>query len=158
MWFQEKKWLIWNFRRKYRFACKLALKKSETGQKSHFVVVMLKVQRADSTSLISCCRIVLFFFRDTILQLFVLCALAGFEILGNLCKAPCNRDSLLVSLDDSVFRIALCVLTIGDVELVLASLESLYVLSQLGEETCTKTILVPGSVGEWELLACVRLV
>ena len=109
---------------------------------------MLKVERADSTSLIICCRMVLFFFRDTILQLFVLCALAGFEILGNLCKAPCNRDSLLVSLDDSVFRIALCVLTIGDVELVLASLESLYVLSQLGEETCTKTILVPGSVGE----------
>nr|CAB3222864.1 AT-rich interactive domain-containing protein 2-like [Phallusia mammillata] len=75
----------------------------------------------------------------------------GFEVLGNLCKSIPNKDTLLTSISDEIFKSSVLLLTIGDIELAIAAIEALYTLSKLGEETCTRITFIPGSI---EILVC----
>ncbi|XP_076811088.1 uncharacterized protein LOC143453970 [Clavelina lepadiformis] len=70
----------------------------------------------------------------------------GLEILGKLCRSPSNKDGLIVLISEKVYNTAVRILTILDVELVLAALEALYGMSKLGPETCTRIMLISGSI------------
>ena len=52
-------------------------------------------------------------------------------------------------MNDDIYSSSIHLLSLGDVELMLAALDALYHLSKLGEETCTKIMLVVGSVGKY---------
>ena len=71
---------------------------------------------------------------------------AGYEILGNLCLFG-NKEDFVTLMGDEIYSTSFELLTLDDVELMLAALDALYSLSKLGEETCTRIMLTPGSVG-----------
>uniref|UniRef100_F6UXY9 ARID domain-containing protein n=1 Tax=Ciona intestinalis TaxID=7719 RepID=F6UXY9_CIOIN len=70
----------------------------------------------------------------------------GFEILGNLCSCEANKENLIVAVTDAVISAAILCLPLSDIELIVAALEALYKLSKLGEETCTRIMLIPHSI------------
>ncbi|XP_078481091.1 uncharacterized protein LOC100177114 [Ciona intestinalis] len=70
----------------------------------------------------------------------------GFEILGNLCSCEANKENLIIAVTDAVISAAILCLPLSDIELIVAALEALYKLSKLGEETCTRIMLIPHSI------------
>ncbi|KAJ8262469.1 hypothetical protein GJAV_G00166820 [Gymnothorax javanicus] len=68
------------------------------------------------------------------------------EILGNLCKAEDNGVLVCEYVDQESYREVIGLLTLSDVMLVIASLEVLYQLAELGEVTCTKIASVDRSI------------
>ena len=51
-------------------------------------------------------------------------------------------------INDDIYSSSVQLLPLGDVELMLAALDALYHMSKLGEETCTKIMMVSGSIGK----------
>lgn len=70
------------------------------------------------------------------------------EILAKLCKIEENVDIICECVEQESYREIVNHLSLQDILLLLASLEALYMLSSLGEMTCTKIIKVERSIGE----------
>ncbi|XP_066543245.1 AT-rich interactive domain-containing protein 2 [Amia ocellicauda] len=68
------------------------------------------------------------------------------EILGNLCKADDNGVLICEYVDQESYREIICHLTLPDVLLVISTLEVLYMLTELGDVTCTKIASVDKSI------------
>ncbi|MBN3326690.1 ARID2 protein, partial [Atractosteus spatula] len=68
------------------------------------------------------------------------------EILGNLCKADDNAVLICEYVDQESYREIICHLTLPDVLLVISTLEVLYMLTELGDVTCTKIASVDKSI------------
>ncbi|RXM29926.1 AT-rich interactive domain-containing protein 2 [Acipenser ruthenus] len=68
------------------------------------------------------------------------------EILGNLCKADDNGVLICEYVDQESYREIICHLTLPDVLLVISTLEVLYMLTELGDGTCTKIASVDKSI------------
>ncbi|XP_053572712.1 AT-rich interactive domain-containing protein 2 [Bombina bombina] len=70
----------------------------------------------------------------------------GMEILGNLCKADDNGVLICEYVDQDSYKEIICHLTLPDVLLVIATLEVLYMLTELGEVACVKIANVERSI------------
>ncbi|XP_041636531.1 AT-rich interactive domain-containing protein 2 isoform X2 [Cheilinus undulatus] len=68
------------------------------------------------------------------------------EILGNLSKAEDNGVLICEYVDQDSYREVMMLLTLPDLMLLMASLEVLYLLAQLGEITCSKIASVDHSI------------
>uniref|UniRef100_A0AAY5EGF9 ARID domain-containing protein n=1 Tax=Electrophorus electricus TaxID=8005 RepID=A0AAY5EGF9_ELEEL len=68
------------------------------------------------------------------------------EILGNLSKAEDNGVLICEYVDQESYREVIALLTLPDIMLVIASLEVLYQLTELGEITCSKVASVDRSI------------
>ncbi|XP_007238011.3 AT-rich interactive domain-containing protein 2 isoform X3 [Astyanax mexicanus] len=68
------------------------------------------------------------------------------EILGNLSKAEDNGVLICEYVDQDSYREVIALLTLPDIMLVIASLEVLYQLTELGEITCSKIASVERSI------------
>lgn len=69
------------------------------------------------------------------------------EILGNLSKADDNGVLICEYVDQESYREVMMLLTLPDLLLLMASLEVLYLLAQLGEVPCSKIASVDRSIG-----------
>lgn len=69
------------------------------------------------------------------------------EILGNLSKAEDNGVLICEYVDQESYREVMALLTLPDLMLLMASLEVLYLLAQLGEVPCSKIASVDHSIG-----------
>lgn len=69
------------------------------------------------------------------------------EILGNLSKGDDNGVLICEYVDQDSYREVMMLLTLPDLMLLMASLEVLYLLAQLGEITCSKIASVDHSIG-----------
>ncbi len=69
------------------------------------------------------------------------------EILGNLSKAEDNGVLICEYVDQDSYREVTMLLTLPDLMLLMASLEVLYLLAQLGEVPCSKIASVDRSIG-----------
>lgn len=69
------------------------------------------------------------------------------EILGNLSKAEDNGVLICEYVDQESYREVTMLLTLPDLMLLMASLEVLYLLAQLGEIPCSKIATVNHSIG-----------
>lgn len=69
------------------------------------------------------------------------------EILGNLSKADDNSVLICEYVDQESYREVMMLLTLPDLMLLMASLEVLYLLAQLGEVSCSKIASVDHSIG-----------
>lgn len=76
------------------------------------------------------------------------------EILGNLSKAEDNSVLICEYVDQDSYREVIMLLTLPDLMLLMASLEVLYLLAQLGEIPCSKIASVDHSIGRNPLLSC----
>jgi len=74
------------------------------------------------------------------------------EILGNLSKAEDNGVLICEYVDQDSYREVIMLLTLPDLMLLMASLEVLYLLAQLGEIPCSKIASVNHSIGMTRLL------
>lgn len=72
---------------------------------------------------------------------------AAMEILGNLSKADDNGVLICEYVDQDSYREVMMLLTLPDLMLLMASLEVLYLLAQLGEIPCSKIASVEHSIG-----------
>lgn len=77
------------------------------------------------------------------------------EILGNLSKAEDNGVLICEYVDQESYREVTMLLTLPDLMLLMASLEVLYLLAQLGEIPCSKIATVNHSIGINSLLSYV---
>lgn len=77
------------------------------------------------------------------------------EILGNLSKAEDNGVLICEYVDQDSYREVTMLLTLPDLMLLMASLEVLYLLAQLGEVPCSKIASVDHSIGINPLLSYV---
>lgn len=77
------------------------------------------------------------------------------EILGNLSKAEDNGVLICEYVDQDSYREVIMLLTLPDLMLLMASLEVLYLLAQLGEIPCSKIASVDHSIGMTRLLSSV---
>ena len=73
---------------------------------------------------------------------------AGMEILGNLCQVEENEETLGESLEEKNYIDIVNKLTVQDIQLIVATLEVLYQLSELGEVTTTHIASVKTCVGK----------
>lgn len=73
------------------------------------------------------------------------------EILGNLSKVEDNGVLICEYVDQDSYREVTLLLTLPDLMLLMASLEVLYLLAQLGEIPCSKIATVDHSIGEGSL-------
>lgn len=69
------------------------------------------------------------------------------EILGNLSKVEDNGVLICEYVDQESYREVTLLLTLPDLMLLMASLEVLYLLAQLGEVPCSKIASVDHSIG-----------
>lgn len=76
-----------------------------------------------------------------------LCPFLAMEILGNLSKAEDNSVLICEYVDQDSYREVTMLLTLPDLMLLMASLEVLYLLAQLGEIPCSKIASVDHSIG-----------
>lgn len=76
-----------------------------------------------------------------------LCVIQAMEILGNLSKAEDNGVLICEYVDQESYREVTMLLTLPDLMLLMASLEVLYLLAQLGEIPCSKIASVDHSIG-----------
>lgn len=74
------------------------------------------------------------------------------EILGNLSKVEDNGVLICEYVDQDSYREVTLLLTLPDLMLLMASLEVLYLLAQLGEIPCSKIATVDHSIGTGSLL------
>ncbi|XP_048467819.1 AT-rich interactive domain-containing protein 2-like isoform X2 [Rhincodon typus] len=81
----------------------------------------------------------------------------GMEILANLCKIEENVDIICECVEQEAYREIVNHLSVQDILLLLASLEALYMLSSLGEVTCTKIIKVERSIDQLVCLVSVDM-
>ncbi|XP_042198207.1 AT-rich interactive domain-containing protein 2-like isoform X2 [Callorhinchus milii] len=81
----------------------------------------------------------------------------GMEILANLCKIEENVDIICECVEQESYREIVNHLALQDILLLLASLEVLYMLSSLGEVTCTKIIKVERSIDQLVCLVSVDM-
>ncbi|XP_055510799.1 AT-rich interactive domain-containing protein 2-like [Leucoraja erinacea] len=79
----------------------------------------------------------------------------GMEILAKLCKIEENVDIICECVEQESYREIVNHLSLQDILLLLASLEALYMLSSLGEMTCTKIIKVERSIDQLVCLVSV---
>lgn len=75
------------------------------------------------------------------------------EILGNLSKADDNGVLICEYIDQDSYREVTMLLTLPDLMLLMASLEVLYLLAQLGEVPCSRIASVDHSIGMNPLLS-----
>ncbi|XP_008336585.1 AT-rich interactive domain-containing protein 2-like, partial [Cynoglossus semilaevis] len=68
------------------------------------------------------------------------------EILGNLSKVEDNGVLICEYVDQDSYREVMMLLTLPDLMILMASLEVLYLLAQLGEITCSKIASVNHSI------------
>lgn len=73
---------------------------------------------------------------------------AAMEILGNLSKVDDNAVLICEYVDQDSYREVTMLLTLPDLMLLMACLEVLYLLAQLGEVPCSKIASVDRSIGE----------
>lgn len=78
------------------------------------------------------------------------------EILGNLSKVEDNGVLICEYVDQDSYREVTLLLTLPDLMLLMASLEVLYLLAQLGEIPCSKIATVDHSIGWGPLLSFTR--
>ena len=76
------------------------------------------------------------------------------EILGNLSKADDNSVLICEYVDQESYREVMTLLSLPDLMLLMASLEVLYLLAQLGEIPCSRMASVDHSIGTHHLLPC----
>lgn len=69
------------------------------------------------------------------------------EILGNLSKVDDNAVLICEYVDQDSYREVTMLLTLPDLMLLMACLEVLYLLAQLGEVPCSKIACVDRSIG-----------
>lgn len=69
------------------------------------------------------------------------------EILGNLSKVEDNGVLICEYVDQDSYKEVMLLLTLPDLMLLMASLEVLYLLAQLGDVPCTKIAAVDHSIG-----------
>ncbi|XP_072109362.1 AT-rich interactive domain-containing protein 2-like isoform X2 [Mobula birostris] len=81
----------------------------------------------------------------------------GMEILAKLCKIEENVDIICECVEQESYREIVNHLSLQDILLLLASLEALYMLSSLGEMTCTKIIKVERSIDQLVCLVSVDI-
>lgn len=70
------------------------------------------------------------------------------EILGNLSKVDDNGVLICEYVDQDSYREVTMLLTLPDLMLLMACLEVLYLLAQLGEVPCSKIASVDHSIGK----------
>jgi hypothetical protein len=68
------------------------------------------------------------------------------EALGRLCQMDINEDALCAQLEDAVYEQMVSLLTLHDIQIVVAVLEALYQLSELGSITTTHIAQVRAAV------------
>lgn len=73
---------------------------------------------------------------------------SGLEILGKMCQIEENEVHIAEGLDNSIYNQLLRLACVFDIQLIVHSLETLYQLSELGEETSTKIASVKNAVGK----------
>ena len=81
------------------------------------------------------------------LNVLYFCVIQAMEILGNLSKAEDNGVLICEYVDQESYREVTMLLTLPDLMLLMASLEVLYLLAQLGEIPCSKIASVDHSIG-----------
>lgn len=77
------------------------------------------------------------------------------EILGNLSKVEDNGVLICEYVDQDSYKEVMLLLTLPDLMLLMASLEVLYLLAQLGEVPCSKIASVDRSIGTNRHSLCV---
>ena len=85
-----------------------------------------------------------------------LCDFSGLEILGKMCQIEENEVHISEGLDNSIYNHLLRLACVFDIQLIVHSLETLYQLSELGEETSTKIASVKNAVGKSVTLITVQ--
>lgn len=70
----------------------------------------------------------------------------GLEILGKMCQIEENEQHIAEGLDEGIYHQLLRLACVFDIQLIVHSLETLYQLSELGEETSTKIASVKNAV------------
>lgn len=80
------------------------------------------------------------------------------EILGNLSKVDDNAVLICEYVDQDSYREVTTLLTLPDLMLLMACLEVLYLLAQLGEVPCSKIACVDRSIGRLPSLTASRVV
>lgn len=78
---------------------------------------------------------------------FLCVSFLAMEILGNLSKAEDNGVLICEYVDQDSYREVMMLLTLPDLMLLMASLEVLYLLAQLGDVPCSKIASVDHSIG-----------
>lgn len=76
---------------------------------------------------------------------------SGLEMVSKLSRREVNEFVISEKLDLSVYEEISKYLTIPDIQLIVYSLEALYQLSEIGEETNTKIAQSGNTVGRWNL-------
>lgn len=79
---------------------------------------------------------------------------AAMEILGNLSKVDDNAVLICEYVDQDSYREVTMLLTLPDLMLLMACLEVLYLLAQLGEVPCSKIACVDRSIGRLQSSLC----
>lgn len=65
-----------------------------------------------------------------------------------MCQIPENELHIAEGLDESIYSQLIQLACVFDIQLIVHSLETLYQLSELGEETSTKIAAVKNAVGK----------
>jgi len=72
----------------------------------------------------------------------------GLETVGRLSQVDMNEDVLCSHLDDVVYEQMIALLMLHDIQIIVAALEALYQLSELGDVTSTRIAQVSAAVSE----------
>jgi len=74
--------------------------------------------------------------------------LAALETVGRLSQVDMNEDVLCSHLDDAIYEQMIALLVLHDIQVVVAALEALYQLSELGDVTTTRIAQVSAAVSK----------
>jgi len=82
---------------------------------------------------------------------------SALETIGRLSQVDMNEDVICSHLDDVVYEQLIALLMLHDIQIIVAALEALYQLSELGDVTTTRIAQVSAAVSEYqsdEVLSC----
>ena len=73
---------------------------------------------------------------------------AALETLGRLSQVDMNEDAICSHVDDIIYEQMIALLMLHDIQIVVAALEALYQLSELGDVTTTRIAQVSAAVSK----------
>jgi len=75
---------------------------------------------------------------------------SALETIGRLSQVDMNEDVICSHLDDVVYEQLIALLMLHDIQIIVAALEALYQLSELGDVTTTRIAQVSAAVSEYQ--------
>jgi len=74
--------------------------------------------------------------------------LTALETVGRLSQVDMNEDAICAHVDDVIYEQIIALLMLHDIQIVVAALEALYQLSELGDVTTTRIAQVSAAVSK----------